>query len=238
MRAITLVTMTALYFLASVTWTAAGILEDAAAAMKRSDYATAFKILKPAAEKGDSRAAAELGAMYLVGRGIQPDAKQAVHWTKFAAEKGVASAQYNLGSMYLDGDVVSKDYKEAMKWFLAAARNGVPAAQIGVASMYAEGNGVAQDFKEAYKWMLLAAQQGDSDAQLNLGSMYALGKGVDRDLKHAYMWTFIATESPTVPVKDKKMLREVAAKVLAKEELAKAEQMIRDCKAVGLKQCK
>ncbi|KAF0210706.1 MAG: hypothetical protein FD172_2391 [Methylocystaceae bacterium] len=156
--------------------------ENAVSATRRGEFAGAFKLLKPLAEKGDARAQADVGAMYLTGKGVAANPKEALKWLRLAADHGNASAQFNLGTMYLEGQVVMRDYKEAMKWNLLAAGQGLAAAQVNIASMYYDGVGVAQDYKEAAKWLRLAAEQGDADAQLNLGNMYVAGQGVERDL--------------------------------------------------------
>lgn len=211
--------------------------EEAAAATRRGEYAKSVKLLKPLAEKGDARAQADLGAIYLAGKGVAADPKEALKWTRLAAEGGNASAQFNLGTMYLEGGVVLRDYKEAMKWNLLAARQGLAAAQLNIASMYYDGEGVAQDYKEAVNWLRLAAEQGDAEAQLNLGNMYVAGQGVDRDLLRGYMWTQIAAESLSMGETDKKSLRDMSAKTLSPAELAKAEAMVAKCRESKFKNC-
>lgn len=206
-------------------------------ASKKSDYLSAFRLLKPLAEKGDVRAQGELGALYLAGRGTPRDAKLGVRWTTEAAKKGLASAQYNLGAMYMDGQVVTQDYHEAMKWLLSAAGQGVPAAQAGVAAMFYEGNGVPQDYREAFKWMKIAASNGDPEAQLNLGTMYAFGQGTDRDVLRGAMWTFIATDSPSYSPSEKASIRELSMKTLHKEEVPKVNDMSGKCRASNFKDC-
>jgi len=206
-------------------------------ASRKNDFATAFKLLKPLADRGDIRAQGELGALYLSGRGTTHDAKQGVHWTKEAASKGLATAQYNLGTMYIDGQLIAKDYHEAMKWLLAAAGQGLPAAQAGVGAMFYEGQGVQQDYTEAYKWMKIAAENGDPEAQLNLGTMYAFGQGTQRDVLRGAMWTFIATDSSTYSETEKKSLRELSLKTLNKEEIPRVNEMIIKCRNSTYKDC-
>ncbi len=48
----------------------AGPYEDALAASKRHDYATALRLLRPLAEKGDGQAQSDLGAMYYFNQGV------------------------------------------------------------------------------------------------------------------------------------------------------------------------
>src|SRR5882724_11990527 len=48
----------------------AGPLEDGQAAYNRGDYATALRLFRPLADKGDSDAQNALGIMYDLGRGV------------------------------------------------------------------------------------------------------------------------------------------------------------------------
>jgi uncharacterized protein len=54
----------------------AGPLEDAADAYKRSDYATAMRLLRPLAEQGNAAAQSNLGFMYLHGLIVLPNRAQ------------------------------------------------------------------------------------------------------------------------------------------------------------------
>ena len=130
-----------------------------------------------------------------------------------------------------------RDYKEAMKWNLLAAGQGLAAAQVNIASMYYDGVGVAQDYKEAAKWLRLAAEQGDADAQLNLGNLYVAGQGVERDLLRGFMWTQLATESLSMGETEKKAVRDMSAKSLSPEDVAKAQAMVARCKESKFKNC-
>ena len=60
--------LTALLLLTSSAWAAP--IDDAAAAHDRGDYATAWKIAKPAAAKGAAWAQSFIGDIYRVGRAV------------------------------------------------------------------------------------------------------------------------------------------------------------------------
>ena len=53
--------------------TAAGPSEDADAAMRRRDYATAVRLVRPLAEQGDANAQYNLGVFYDNGLGVPQD---------------------------------------------------------------------------------------------------------------------------------------------------------------------
>jgi hypothetical protein len=95
--------------------------EDATAAYKRGDYATAFRLMKPLAEKGDAKAQHNLGVMYENGQGVPQDYSEAVKWSRRAAEQGIPEAQYNLAVRYDKGQGVPQNYILAHMWFNLAA---------------------------------------------------------------------------------------------------------------------
>ena len=97
--------------------------DEAAAAHKRGDYATAIRELRPLAEQGDGDAQFNLGIMYDVGLGVRHDYAEALQWYRKAAEQGHAKAQFNLGLMYTNGEGAPQNYAQAHMWYnLAASR--------------------------------------------------------------------------------------------------------------------
>jgi hypothetical protein len=99
---------------------AAGPFEEAVAAYKRGDYATAMQLWRPLADQGNTIAQNYLGVMYAQGRGVPQDFAVAVSWYRKAADQGYAVAQYNLGAMY----AIVPDYVSAHMWFNLAAAAG------------------------------------------------------------------------------------------------------------------
>ncbi len=67
---------------------AAGPFEDANAALKRRDYATAARIMRPLAEHGDANAQYNLGVFYDNGLGVPQDKISAYMWFSLAAAQG------------------------------------------------------------------------------------------------------------------------------------------------------
>ena len=84
-----------------------------------------LQTIMDAAERGDPKAQAELGYMYVMGEGVLQDYEEAVKWYRLAAEQGYASAQFNLGGMYGEGISVIQNYVIAHMWFNIAASNGL-----------------------------------------------------------------------------------------------------------------
>ena len=105
--------------------TYADALDEAAAAYKKGDYATALKALRILADQGNGNAQYNLGHMYANGHGVEQDYEQAIKWYRQAADKGFSEAQHKRGYMYAQGRGVTLDYKEAVKWYRKAAKKGV-----------------------------------------------------------------------------------------------------------------
>jgi TPR repeat protein len=71
-----------------VDFVAAGPLEDADAAVKKRDYATAVRIIRPLAEQGDARAQYTLGVFYDNGLGVPQDRVTSYMWFDLSAAQG------------------------------------------------------------------------------------------------------------------------------------------------------
>lgn len=105
----------------------AGRLADGFTAFNRHDYATAARLLRPAAELGNARAQSVLCFMYTFGRGVPQSYREGAHWCLRAANQGNGEGQYLLGLLYNKGQGVPEDFVEAYKWLnLAASRASGP----------------------------------------------------------------------------------------------------------------
>jgi TPR repeat protein len=99
----------------------AGPLDDAEAAYRRGDIATAIEIAKREAEQSDPQAQVML-AFYLYTK-IPPDPVQAMAWWRRAAEQGHTEAQFMLATQYFYGVATPADFGRAFTWALIAARS-------------------------------------------------------------------------------------------------------------------
>lgn len=146
----------------------AGQFDDAVAAYERGNYATAFRLMKPLAEKGNAKAQHNLGIMYDYGRGIPQDYAKALKWYRKAAGQGIPEAQHNLGLMYYHGQGVPQNYTKAAKWYRRAANQGMADSQANLSLMYYYGQGVSRDYVMAHMWLDLAASQYPASVRENL----------------------------------------------------------------------
>ena len=93
-------------------------------AFNTGDYATALKIWRQLAEKGEPRSQAGIGFMYHRGMGVRADDREAAAWLLRAAERGQAEGQLMLGILFYYGLGVPQSYVQAYAWCELAETNG------------------------------------------------------------------------------------------------------------------
>lgn len=92
-------------------------MRQAAGAYERKDMATAVRIWKVWAGKGEAEAQTLLGAMYWSGEGVPRNLNEAARLYLAAAKQGYARAQNNIGFMLGFGEgTPPRDDIEAYKW--------------------------------------------------------------------------------------------------------------------------
>lgn len=165
----------------------AGELEDGAAAYAAKDYARAFLLLAPLAERGEPEAEFILGQMYRKGRGLVRSPAEALPLLTRAAEAGHAGAQDALGQLYEAGEGVAQDFEAARKWLERAAASGDARAQLDLGLHYIRVED-HRDFGEAAKWLRRAAEQNEPEAQYFLARLLLEGRGVEADAAEAQVW--------------------------------------------------
>ena len=156
-------------------------LNEGLDALRRNDFASAARELRPLAEAGDAEAQYRIGLMYEYGKGYPQDKAQGIVWLRKAAGHNHAAAQTELGILYVTGDGVTEDDAQAVAWFQKAAPLGNTTAQYNLGLLYAKGQGVKLDVAQAIAWWRKAAAQGMTVAQFKLGVAYENGEGVAPD---------------------------------------------------------
>jgi len=119
MTRLLLTVCTALLLTAGTVW--ADPFEDATAANKRGDYATALKAFQSLAAQGNAEAQTNIGMLYANGQGVPQDYSQARQWYEKAAAQGNPMAQNNLAELYYAGLGVPQDDVRAYMWVNLAA---------------------------------------------------------------------------------------------------------------------
>jgi uncharacterized protein len=97
---------------------AAGPLDDAEAAIKRRDSATAVRLIRPLAEQGDASAQYNLGVFYDNGLGVPQDKVRAYMWLNLSAAKGRegAAAFRDLIARRMTPEQIAEAHKLAREW--------------------------------------------------------------------------------------------------------------------------
>lgn len=161
-------------------------LDKAKDAIHTKDYATALKILKPLAQKGNAFAQNNVGNLYAA----ESNFSEALKWYTLAAKQGATHAQINIGNMYKDGYGVKEDEKEALKWYTAAAEHGDTEGQISIGDLYYQKKDPNPD--EAIARYKLAAKLGNPYGYFKIGDMYNDGLRVKKDENEAIKWYLLA----------------------------------------------
>lgn len=142
------------------------------------NYTKAFKwyseILK---HKNDPDVANNIGLMYLMGSGVEPDINKAKTFFLEAAKNGSAEALYNLGGV----SEQSEEYRNALLCYTKAINKKFYAAYDRIGVLYENGLGVKEDHRVAAKWYFVAASKGDADGVRNLGRIFENGVIIERN---------------------------------------------------------
>ena len=91
------------------------------------------------AAAGDPDSQVSLAQCYLLGKGVEKNANEAVRLLKMAAEKNNSGALCLLGIMLINGEEVEQDPIMAEKYLLKGANNGDPLAQMLLGDFYSRG---------------------------------------------------------------------------------------------------
>lgn len=94
---------------------------------------------------GDSNAQYNLARLYLDGKGLARDQRQAARWLNLAAEKGHPPAQALLGQLLVNGQGVPKQRARGLMWLTLAKEAADPQREAWVNSAYAEAFEAASD---------------------------------------------------------------------------------------------
>jgi uncharacterized protein len=198
----------------------AASVADGVRAYERHDYRAALDAWLPLAERGNARAANNVGLLYQNGLGVKQDYGQALAWYRKAAGNRSTEALNNIGVLYDTGHGVRQDYAEAAQWYGKAAKRGFAEAQYNLGAMYLGGQGVGKNTGEAAAWFRKAANQGNVKAQFNSGALCA-SRGDDAN---AYMWFTLAAEGGD---KNASRRRNALASKMSSHDREEADELVR-----------
>lgn len=94
------------------------------------------------------------------------------------------------------------------------------------------------DYAAAEREWRPLAEKGDAQVQASLGLMYYRGEGVIQDYVYAHMWWNIAASSGNGGAQElAQKYRDEIAKVMTAEQIAKAQELARECVRNQLQGC-
>jgi TPR repeat protein len=93
------------------------------------DCVEAVRLYRLAAAQEDLEGLTNLASMYLQGRGVERDTREAFQIFLKAAERGYPVAQNNVALMYANGEAVQRDVITAYAWLDLAAAEMPKAAE-------------------------------------------------------------------------------------------------------------
>ncbi|KAG1141793.1 hypothetical protein G6F37_009473 [Rhizopus arrhizus] len=163
------------------------------------DDTRAFRYAKEGALSNDKYCQYIVGHLYLKGKGIEQDSKEALKWLDQSAKQGFSVALEEQVAVYMNGQGnVAKDYERAYQCCTSGTATNIPYCQVCLGDMYRNGWGVEQDYQKAFEYYQKAASSNQSDtpypyAQHMIGEMFLHGEGVPRDLAVAKEWFQIAS---------------------------------------------
>jgi len=176
----------------------------------------AVRYFKANAENGDIDSMLDLGAMYLEGRGVEKDEKEALKWYEKAAEMNGPRACRCIANFYRydvinDGTPVPTAdpvrLRKALEWYRTGTERGEENCIYELGDYYRKGIIVPKDEKQAFELYCRAYEickklayerfivnDSYSDVCFRLAECYHYGIGTDIDMQQAKFYVEIAKE--------------------------------------------
>lgn len=182
---------------APLTLAGAAEVEAGIDAIKRKDYETAYKILRPEAEAGNARAQFAIGQMYVRGFFVAKSDEAGIKWYRRAAAQGYKPAFYLIGIHYLAGFGIQQDFDKAYASFVAAGDDSDALYVLGEIHRSWGPKDMAMRFnipdaKKSFGYYLRAARAGVRVAFYSVAAAYCGGYGVTRNMDEAFIWNAMA----------------------------------------------
>jgi uncharacterized protein len=166
-----------------------GDMNTAKKAAAKGDYQTAQTNYKNLADFGLPRANVELGKMYLYGRGVEKNPREALAYFQRARDAGESpkivtpfidrAEMALLSSQIRQGSAAEK--RKALVSLEQKAKNGNANAAFHIAQAYEKGWGAAVSGRKALSYYIAAGQGGVAKGYYQAGMLHRRGKLVSKD---------------------------------------------------------
>jgi TPR repeat protein len=147
-----------------------GVQDRGGRCLIRRNSGYAVRLLRRAAENGDSTAAGSLGYAYDVGKGIRRNTGLALNWYRRAAEMGNTVAAANIATVYRD----KGNLRVAHWWLLRATKMGDGDAAVTAGYGYFYGIGTRRDVRSARRMFRRALRGGETSQYAREEAFYNL----------------------------------------------------------------
>lgn len=147
-----------------------GIQDQNGRCLVRRNSAYSARLLRRAAESGDSTAASSLGYAYDVGQGIRRDQGLALRWYRRAVRLGSNIAATNISTIYRD----KGNFRLAHRWLVRATNMGDGDAAVAAGYGYLYGIGVRRNLVSARRLFRRAIRATDTSPYGREEALYHL----------------------------------------------------------------
>jgi len=174
--------------------------------------------VKLKADEGDAESQYQMGRLFIQGKDVNQNFREALKWHTKAAQQGHVKAQITLGIMHHWGRGVPQDLKRAAQWLRLPAEKGDPEAQYQLGSIFERTNPT-----ESVKWFRAAAERGSHPAQIRLAEINLSGMAGTIDHIEAYKWLELAANQGS---REAVARKETLAETMSVNEVEKAEDRV------------
>jgi TPR repeat protein len=147
-----------------------------------------MQLVQELADAGSTKAQAQIGVAYLIGKGILVDKNKARSWLEKSAAGGSSEGQYWLAEMLVMNPRSEIDVHDATEWLKKSANQGCMPALLGLGVLTKAGRGVPKNVQSGIEMIQKAAEAGIVSAQMFLGGILVTGDEITINTKIGFDW--------------------------------------------------
>jgi TPR repeat protein len=156
-----------------------------------------------AAKSGNMEAYRHMGDIYLAGKLVPRDARQALECYQKAAELGMTNAYETMGDIFRQGEIVPMDVARAIELYDMGAKEGHATAREKAdmlkakrEELYVAGENLRLSTPEqSFRAFAISASMGYTPAYKEMARAFRDGHGIKRNRQQAFLWFEKAVEA-------------------------------------------